>query len=78
MNSRTCNCTSSNDWHQDQLEGCHDIVNRLAHVIDILKSSHAIDIAGTRRLRLVLGTDETNANGHPFISRGIMAGDFSG
>ena len=59
MNSRIDNCTNSDQWHQDLLEGCHDIVDRLSHIIDVLKSSQVLDVPKSRRLRLVLETDDT-------------------
>lgn len=53
MNSHDFNCTNSDEWHQNLLEGCNDVVIRLTHVIDILRVSHQADVPFSRRLRLV-------------------------
>ncbi len=58
MNSHDCNCINSDEWHQNLLEGCNDVVARLTHVIDILKGCHQADVPLSRRLRLVGVTEE--------------------
>ena len=52
MNSHDFNCINSDEWHQNLLEGCNDVVFRLTHVIDILKVCHQADVPLSRRLRL--------------------------
>ena len=53
MNSHDCNCFNSDEWHQNLLEGCNDVFDRLTRVIDILKACHQADVPLSRRLRLV-------------------------
>jgi hypothetical protein len=53
MNSHDCNSINSDEWHKNLLEGCNDVVNRLTHVIDILKDCHQAGAPLSKRLRLV-------------------------
>ncbi|MCA9012725.1 MAG: hypothetical protein KDB01_23395 [Planctomycetaceae bacterium] len=53
MNSHEFNCENSNEWHQDLLEGCNDIADRLTTVVDILNASPVMNLPVPRSLRLV-------------------------
>ena len=58
MNSHDHQYNSSDEWHQNLLDGCNDIFNRLTGVIDILKSSQQNEIPVARRLRLFSKNEE--------------------
>ena len=53
MNSHECNSNSSDEWHQNLLEGCNDIADRLTYVVNILNADHPADLQVSRRLRVV-------------------------
>jgi hypothetical protein len=53
MSSHEFNCENSNEWHQNLLEGCNDIADRLTLVVDILNSSPVVNVPVSRSLRLV-------------------------
>ena len=59
MNSHDCDCINPDEWHQNLLEGCNDVVIRLTHVIDLLKKCHQADLPLSRRLRLVGVAEDT-------------------
>mgnify|MGYP007009267967 CR=1 FL=1 len=78
MNSLTCDCTNSNQWHLELLEGCDDIVDRLTHVVDVLQPRHSIHNSNSFRLRLVLETDETTAPRYAAVGAGARICDVLG
>ena len=53
MNNHESNSCVSDEWHQNLLEGCNDVVNRLMDVVEILRQSHLIDRPASHRLRLI-------------------------
>lgn len=53
MNNYDCNCLNSEEWHKNLLEGCNDVLFRLTHIIDILKTTQQADPAPSHRFRLV-------------------------
>jgi len=59
MNSHDHQCNSSDEWHQNLLNGCNDIFNRLSDIIDILKTCQHHEVPAGRRLRLFSKNDET-------------------
>jgi len=59
MNSHDHQCNSSDEWHQNLLDGCNDIFNRLSDIIDILKTAQQKEIPAARRLRLFSRNEET-------------------
>jgi len=59
MNSHDHQFNSSDEWHQNLLDGCNDIFNRLTDVIDILKTTQHDQFPAARRLRLFSKNEET-------------------
>lgn len=53
MNSHEFNCENSSEWHQNLLEGCNDIADRLTTVVEILNASPVVNMPVPRSLRLV-------------------------